>query len=348
MQNLFQSLHLELTHKCNLRCLHCYNISYLNSKEEDLSLKQIKKIIDISKNLGCKSFGFSGGEPFARQDIFDIIKYAPGPVHVLTNSLLINDDTIKQIKKIKKPIEFRVSLDGLESHKILRKVDCEKVLNKIRNLRKNGLIVTVNTMVTPYNVKELMKMYDVMKECGVDRWRIDFIFDGGNAALNKLSFNTEDVFKQLRKIIKIYLAERPLFELDINKFFRSVCLKGNISRIYYTPQTRVCGYQKTLTVRPNGDVSFCPSLDIVFGNILKDGIDFIMKNKKWENFSSIELRDIKKCLNCKIFKLCGGGCRADAYYKTNSFYGVDDFTCKAMKYFAKNIFPLINKNNAKI
>lgn len=42
-KNRFLSLHFELSNKCNLRCKHCYNIRYLNSKEDQLSTEQVKK-----------------------------------------------------------------------------------------------------------------------------------------------------------------------------------------------------------------------------------------------------------------------------------------------------------------
>lgn len=342
-KNLFQALHFEVTHKCNLRCLHCYNINYLDSQKKDLSIQEVKKVIDISETVGCKHFGFSGGEPLMRSDFLEIIDYAPGPIHILTNGLMLSEKQIKTLKQMKKIIEFRVSLDGLASHKTLRAVDYKKVVEKIRLIRDHGFIATVNTMLTPYNINELSAMYELMKKIKIDRWRIDFIFNGGNAALNKfLTQNDDRPFEALKNIIIKYLGEKPSFDLDINKFFRSICLEG-IKRTEYSPRTKVCGYQKALTIRPNGDVSFCPSLNITFGNILKDPIDKIVTDKRWEAFANIRTNQIKKCRSCELLNICGGGCRADAFYTTNSFFEPDDFTCRAMKYYHKNIQPIINE-----
>lgn len=52
---------------------------------------------------------------------------------------------------MKKLIEFRVSLDGMKSHRILRNVNYNEVIKKIRLIRGFDFIVTVNTMITPYN-----------------------------------------------------------------------------------------------------------------------------------------------------------------------------------------------------
>lgn len=343
-KNLFQALHFEITHKCNLRCLHCYNIGYLNAQKQDLSLSDVKKVIDISATAGCEHFGFSGGEPFMRKDFLEIIDYAPGPVHILTNSVIISETQAKMLQKMNKLIEFRISLDGLASHKIIRAIDCKKVIEKIKLIRSCDFITTINTMLTPYNIDELPAMYELMDKIRVDRWRIDFIFHGGNAALNKVFIqNNKQSFASLKNLIAKYLQEKPSFDLDINKFFRSTCLEG-IKRMQYSPYTKVCGYQKALTIRPDGEISFCPSLDTTFGNILKTPLKKIVNSEKWKAFSNIRVNQIKKCLSCKLLSLCGGGCRADAFYTTKSFFEPDNFTCQAMKYFHKNIQPIIEKH----
>lgn len=43
MQKPFTGLHFELTNQCNLRCTHCYNIDYLDSSDDDIDIKTIKK-----------------------------------------------------------------------------------------------------------------------------------------------------------------------------------------------------------------------------------------------------------------------------------------------------------------
>ncbi len=50
----------ELTWKCNLKCRFCYQCS--DSKDE-LSLAEIKKILDELAGLGCLFLSFTGGEP---------------------------------------------------------------------------------------------------------------------------------------------------------------------------------------------------------------------------------------------------------------------------------------------
>ena len=58
--------YIELTGRCNLRCIHCY-FKPFNSKDE-LTLSEIKNIVDQLQNIGTLVIGFSGGEIFVRND----------------------------------------------------------------------------------------------------------------------------------------------------------------------------------------------------------------------------------------------------------------------------------------
>lgn len=346
----FHSLHFEITHKCNLRCKHCYNINYLESDCLDLSLPDVKRIIDIAIDAGCKDVGFSGGEPFMRNDMLDIIKYVKNyPIHILTNGLLLNENLIGELNKIEDLLlEFRISLDGLTSHNKLRNVSYENVIKNIKLLLDNEYVVTVNTMITDDNIDELDSMYEMFKSIGIDRWRLDFIFNSGNADKNKIQYlNHAKIFSILKQLICKYIQEKPSFEFDINKIFRSVLLT-NVTAWKYDLETTPCGYQGGLTVRPNGDVSFCPSLCITHGNIIADGLDSICSQSNWLEISSIKVKDVdNKCSNCKYLAYCGGGCRADAFYDTGSLYGVSDFTCKLIEFYVCEILPLIDEYRSK-
>ncbi|MBD8923241.1 radical SAM protein, partial [bacterium] len=329
------------------RCKHCYNIDYIKSQNEDLTTEQVKKIIDKSINIGCKDIGFSGGEPFARNDIVEIIDYCKEyPIHILTNGLLISDEIIKKLNNIKNLVlEFRISLDGLTSHTFLRNVQYENTLNVIKKLLKNDYVITVNTMITDNNLNELLQMYDLLKSINVDRWRLDFVFNSGNANENGLVLtNLPKLFEVMEKLINLYISERPEMILDINKVFRSSFLKGYES-FEYTLDSKPCEYQGSLTVRPNGDISFCPSMNLTFGNILTDDIDDIVKKQEWKNFANIKVEDLDdKCRNCKYMKYCGGGCRADGFYDTGNIKGISPLTCELIEFYVEKVLPLIENS----
>lgn len=344
MKNRFLALHFEITNKCNLRCKHCYNIKYLEGNTAELTTREVMTIIDKAINLGCEDIGFSGWEPFARSDILELINYVRDyPIHILSNGLLITEEHLNYINSLGDLlIEFRISLDGLNAHEKLRGVGYEKVIEKIKLLLKKGFVVTINTMVTKDSILELDKMYNIFKEIGIDRWRIDFIFNSGNANTNHIDneilLNNFDKIKSL--IIK-YVEEKPDFELDVNKMFRSAFL-SSAKHINYTMDSKPCAYQGALTIRPNGAVSFCPSMETTCGNLLNDSIEDITSSIGWKEISDISVKNLhRKCRECKYLYFCGGGCRADSLYDCGSLYKNSDFTCKLVEYYLKEIEPAI-------
>src|SRR5512136_2526220 len=64
---------LELTHRCNLSCKHCY---IGKSVEDELSLAELRGILDQLAGEGCMYLLLTGGEPLIRKDFFDICYYA--------------------------------------------------------------------------------------------------------------------------------------------------------------------------------------------------------------------------------------------------------------------------------
>ena len=64
---------IELTHACNLKCIHCY---CLPENRPLLNQEEINNLLQQLAELGCISLTFSGGEVFLRNDFFDILEIA--------------------------------------------------------------------------------------------------------------------------------------------------------------------------------------------------------------------------------------------------------------------------------
>ena len=90
------------TNVCNMYCSHCYRDAGVKAAEE-LSTAEAKTLIEQISAANFKIMIFSGGEPFMRQDIFDLLQYATDckliPV-MGTNGTLITRDVAKKLKTI--------------------------------------------------------------------------------------------------------------------------------------------------------------------------------------------------------------------------------------------------------
>ncbi len=68
---------LDITYRCNNNCRHCWLWLPHDSPEgrEELSLVEIRRVVDEARRMGCQAWAISGGEPMLRPDFSDILEY---------------------------------------------------------------------------------------------------------------------------------------------------------------------------------------------------------------------------------------------------------------------------------
>ncbi|MDD5021942.1 MAG: radical SAM protein, partial [Endomicrobiaceae bacterium] len=157
---------LSVTDRCNSRCTYC-GFSIRNTKE--LSLDEIKSVIDVLCNLGVERLGLWGGEPLVREDIGDIVDYCKTKklyLTMVTNGYLIGE----KLDIIKKIDDVIVSFDGLEKYQDLNrgKNSYNKTISTIKLLADNKIKFFTITVLTKNNISnenidyilELSKQYN--------------------------------------------------------------------------------------------------------------------------------------------------------------------------------------------
>lgn len=157
---------------CNLRCSHCFiSCSPENNSHKMMTRTQVRRTLDEAKELGAEDFYFTGGEPFLNREMIEILSDAleVGPCTVLTNGMLISEETARKLSEIQKAfrhtLTFRVSLDGAtagENDKIRGKGVFAKATQGIRNLRTFGFepIITACQTDEKINPDEFKKGFE--------------------------------------------------------------------------------------------------------------------------------------------------------------------------------------------
>ncbi|HJO95567.1 MAG TPA: radical SAM protein [Victivallales bacterium] len=167
----------NMTKQCNLYCAHCYADASLNKKSSDeLTTEEGKKFIDSLAAFNIPVLLFSGGEPFVRKDIFELIEYTKSSgirPTISTNGTLIDKTCAEKLKQL--GITYvGISLDGRpETHNKLRgiKNSFEKAMEGIRNCTDAGVRVGLrytmhrnNYMDVPY-ILDLMEAEEIPRIC---------------------------------------------------------------------------------------------------------------------------------------------------------------------------------------
>src|SRR3990172_5345949 len=112
--DLLEELWIYVTNRCNLRCSHCL-VRGGELVKDELSLDGLKVLLKDATRLGAKRMFFTGGEPFLREDLFELITYATEELElelvILTNGILLDEERIKRLGSNPRLV-VQVSLEG--------------------------------------------------------------------------------------------------------------------------------------------------------------------------------------------------------------------------------------------
>ncbi len=99
-KHYIQKMHLELTYRCNFRCVHCYNTTHAGA-ESELTTQIWERILDELAEMGCFLLIFTGGELFVRKDALDVLQAACDrgfTIRLNTNGSLINEAALQRFE----------------------------------------------------------------------------------------------------------------------------------------------------------------------------------------------------------------------------------------------------------
>ena len=322
LQEFFVQWHL--TERCNLRCTHCYQTG---GKIEELSLDEIREVLDEIIDMleawsetyqleFSPSLNITGGEPFLRKDLFEILEEMSGAgfkIFLLTNGTLIDEEKAEHLARL--GINgVQVSIEGPEEiHDSIRGSGSFAASCKgVAHLLKAGLRVTLNATLSEINAEKFRDMVDIANALGVQRLGFSRLVPSGRGLdlVNKMigQERIREIYESIFAIdtgnleivtgdpVASQMRSGPGVAEDCGSIAASGCAAG------------ISG----LTILPDGTVTPCRRLAIPVGNVREDSLREI-----WANSEILEqLRDRSqykgRCGNCKRWAVCRG-CRAIAY-----------------------------------
>ncbi|MFA9388317.1 MAG: radical SAM protein [Prolixibacteraceae bacterium] len=325
-EKLLNSVYLNLTDACNYRCVYCYQGKAKTERPLNhfMSLKHVEYIVSKIKKINPNSkIILTGGEPFLHKNILAICKFINElemSFTILTNGSLINDTTASVLATLSYLDNVQISIDGMSEqvHNLTRGKTYTKTIKGIETIIKQNVPFSLAPTMHDKNLKEITKLAIYAFEnnggftpnnlrnfphCTLD----GFILSNDNF-LNTL-YEVEDTLKE--KFEKEKIIEQKL-------------------RTYINRQTNrdhfICGAAfDIMDIDWNGDVYPCHLLrdkNLLLGNFLTDEMEQILLK-----VDQLKIRqktsEIEKCKECHFMSLCGGGCKAAAYYSFGTFQKED-------------------------
>lgn len=215
------SVSLNITSKCNQKCIYCeIGCNILGSRKDLLSFKDIRWIIDEMEKNKIERLSINGGEPFLFNNIIEVVEYAGNKgiqCAITSNGMNFHELSSNDIYVLKRfKAEVNISIDSF-NHDInfkTRRVE-NATVNAIKSIEKlinNGFEVIVLTAISKYNFEDLYKSFLKAYELGVSQVLYQPIIFESNypdrkklndkASLNVSELDIPNLMSELKKIKK--------------------------------------------------------------------------------------------------------------------------------------------------
>ncbi|MEN6385455.1 MAG: radical SAM protein [Phycisphaerales bacterium] len=316
----------EATGKCKMHCKHC-RASAESNFADDLSTNDCKKIIKAVADYNRCVFIFTGGEPFERADIFELIEYANSCGLATSVATCGYDFDLEKAQRLKKlgvlTLSFSLDSDAAKVHDEFRQTKgaFEKTMAAIEIAKEAGLKFQINTTVTKFNSEKLPALAQIAEKAGAYCFNPFMLVPAGRAReISDIALSA----KEYEKTLRIAADLKAVSKIEV-RFTCAPRFAAVFSQAYPESKKKAFGCLAAndfAFVSRTGDVQTCGFLKISAGNILKIGnFGDIWEHSKLLN--SIRAKNFAgKCGGCEHVQICGG-CRARAFAQSGDYMGSD-------------------------
>lgn len=330
------TVHLDLTFRCNSRCIFCYDSSGAHQGTAELTTEEVKRILDECQAMDVVEVQFGGGEPFIREDFLDLVAHAKRRnlrIFILTNGTLITEEKARSLAAVmdRRFDNIQVSLDGArpEVHDRQRGVkgNFEKAMAGIRNLQQSGFSPVVNTVLTKLNYEHIPEMIPFLIDGGIQVFRVLRLQPLGRCLHSSLYDELKLTPEQSESIFEFLFQKREeLFgQLQISK--DNACIFPMSSRTLRSrvlpqpgrePVSDACGAGTSkLAVGPDGSVFPCSYMyefpELRVGSARESTLQELWdRDELWTLYRN-RLTPTGKCKGCEYLYYCKTGCRIISY-----------------------------------
>lgn len=317
----FNTVYLMITRKCNMNCDFCaINANHGMNLDAEINIDDIKKkIIPFLNECSPHKFIMTGGEPFVKDNILQIIeeihKGTSIPIIVQSNGIAVNTSVIEKLKGKVKEIDFSTK------HMFGEMGKADELISNIEICQQSGIDVVLSFIYEKSNKKELYEVIDIAAKYNTGLL-VNIVAPVGRAR-EKVEFLTD--------------LDKIQMNLDIAKYiydhgYEEKALCGVIDS-HLQVRNACGGYGKVLAIFPEGNIYMCQCLEddtYRLGNVLYDEVETIENNlcdkmgeRVIQKTFCVDDKDI--CNKCEYRYFCTGKCQTSV--------DKDDYTC----YFVKKM-----------
>ena len=313
---------LELTHRCNEKCIHCYVVQPAGKPRTELTTEEWKDVLAQLASAGTMEVTFTGGEPLLRSDLFEILSEARRlnfAIKLSTNATLIGLSEATTLGKLKL-WEVGVSLYSANAdiHDAITTMpgSFAKTVNGIKLLTEQGLRVKIRSVL----MKENISSYDELEQLAADLG-VGFIQD---PLLTPLSSGSHE--NLIHRIDKEQL--RRSLEKEVRRLFTNFDPeKWEAVRIDKLHSSMCKAGVNFCCINPYGKVLPCVQFQLVAGDLRSQSFQEIWRSSPtFLKLRQTTNRDIKKCPDCRLLPVCFR-CPGEALLVDGDAFGPSSWAC---------------------
>ena len=331
-KNVPLGVQMDLTYRCNERCVHCY---LDHDDHGEMTTEEIKRVLREMADAGVFVVTFSGGEIFLRKDFFEILEYARYELHfcvkLKTNAVMIHHKEAARLREIGvESVQISIYSHRSEVHDAITLVpgSLKRSIDAAKFLKSQGLRVIFANVLMLQNMQDYREVRSLAEEFGIEYTldpTITPMMDGD------------------RSILGLGVRDRELREV-----FRDQNLVGDVNEFCAIPDPAdqnslsalPCSASHTSCyISPYGEVFPCVQFPLPTGNVRNQRfIDIWRDSAQMNEVRSIRLKDLTTCTSCSHVGSCTR-CPGLAYMEGN-MRGPSSQDCE--KSFARTGIPSAN------
>jgi radical SAM protein with 4Fe4S-binding SPASM domain len=313
------SVHIDLTMRCNEKCVHCYRVI---ERRPELTTAELKAVLDDVARAGTLYLTFSGGEVFLRKDLFELVEHARRlhfDVRLKSNALLITPEKAARLRELAvRQVDISIYSADPAVHDWVTKIP-ERSIQGAVMLRDAGVTVKFNCPLMKQNVGQYTEIRALAERLGVLCG-----FDPMITAKND-GDRSPTALRITRKDLKTVLhdpALNPACGTTAPAAPSDDAKRGDLDEVPCGASHNAC------YISAYGDVMPCVAMPIACGNVRDTPFGEIWhRSPAMLRVRSIRIRDLHTCSSCAASSFCSR-CPGQALVETGDLYGPSPANCE--------------------
>lgn len=289
------TVHLDLTWRCNARCIHCYLPDH---GDGEMTTAQVLRLIEELAGAGTLFLLISGGEALLRSDLFEIVERARAlsfAVVLKTNGALIDDQAAARLAGLNLyRVDVSLYSHRAEVHDAVTRLpgSWQRSVRAIQRLTAAGLKVRVVNVLMKANTGHAAAVHGLARSFGAS-YALDPTVTprlDGDRTVTSLGLDLDAL-------------RSALSEPFLAGVVRDWCEADGLPRAVRDGLLCSAGHYSCY-VSPRGELFPCIQLPLPCGNVCQPGFKQAWGSQNMEAIRALRLDDLKDCQGCALLAAC--------------------------------------------